>query len=368
MPSPHNALVLLPYAYNEAPSQRYRWEQWEAPLKAQGLVLERLHFFTPELSHLQRRRQAGAFIWAFLKHYPVYLRQLWRALKRHDVVIVHRNAVFAGPPVAEWIVHACRKTLIYDFDDAIYLSPPGREQWYRKLLRCEWRVGVLCSMARLVGVGNQFLGKFVKQFHKRYSIWPSTVDMAHYTAKSDYAGTPVIGWTGSESTSVYILALLPTLKALQEKHDFTLLIVGAEIDLAAAGINGVCRPWSAETEVTLVQQMDIGLMPLNDTHWERGKCAFKAIQYQAAGIPAVVSDVGMNREAVRHEKTGLLVPPKGDWIAPLERLLQDSQLRREMGKAAREHIQQHYSMEVIAEKVYRDIMRYCFAETASANG
>lgn len=131
--------------------------------------------------------------------------------------------------------------------------------------------------------------------------------------------------------------------------------MGAAIDLAAHGIRGRCVPWSPEREIPTIGEMDIGLMPLTDTPWARGKCALKALQYQAVGTPAVVSDVGMNREAVNHGSTGFVVAPMAPWTPYLKQLLDDEELRLGMGVEARQHVLENFSAERVAPRIAAEI-------------
>ena len=277
--------------------------------------------------------------------------------RRADIVVVHRNAALAGPPLAEALLTWLGRPLVYDFDDAVYMAPEVGDTPLRRLLRCDWRVAFICRRAALVGAGNPFLAAWARRHAPRVTLWPSTVDTGLYRPAPPREGDalPVIGWTGSHSTATYLEDILPGLAALQRRRAFELLVVGAELDLAAHGIRGRCAPWSAEREVELIRAIDIGLMPLRDTPWARGKCGLKAIQYQALGIPAVVSDVGVNREVVRHGETGFLVPPGGDWGPPLERLLDDPALRLRMGRAGRAHVEAHYGAQVVAARVAGDL-------------
>ncbi len=180
-------------------------------------------------------------------------------------------------------------------------------------------------------------------------------DLYRLRGEAAAGAVPVIGWTGSPSTAPYMRTLLPTLAELQRETAFEVLVIGAELDLAGHGVRGRCVPWSAETEMADTSRIDIGLMPLPDTPWARGKCALKAIQYLGLGIPAVVSDVGVNRDVVRHGESGYVVPPGGDWKAPLRALLADPALRRRMGIKGRARVLAAYSGDSVAAKVASDL-------------
>jgi glycosyltransferase involved in cell wall biosynthesis len=351
--------VLVPYEHDTAPGQRFRWEQWIAHLEAKGLSVDLQSFSTLSIGAARRNgaRLRSAFL--FARRYLPWLFEVFGAARRSDLVVVHRNAALTGPPLVEAILAAFKKPLVYDLDDAIYRSSDSGDNFWRRLVRCDWRCGFIGARSALVGVGSPFLGSYMRSFNDNVTLWPTTVDTECYQLRTgpDETAIPVIGWTGSQSTAYYIEMMLPALGSLQRELAFELLIIGAEVDLDAHGLTGRCVPWSAETEVELIKRIDIGLMPLADTEWARGKCALKAIQYLAFGIPAVVSDVGMNRDVVLDGETGFLVEPGGDWAPALRKLLSDRALRQEMGRKGRAHVVENYSAAVVAEKVARDLRR-----------
>ncbi len=208
----------------------------------------------------------------------------------------------------------------------------------------------------MIGAGNPTLAAHMARYCPKTVIWPSTVDTELYQIPAhDESKPPVIGWTGSRSTQPYLEPVLPELAALQREIPFQMLVIGGDLDLSAHGLDGRTVPWSAETEVALTGQIDIGLMPLPDTPWARGKCALKAIQYQALGAPAVVSDVGVNRDVVSDGETGFVVTPGTAWSAPLRRLLTDADLRRRMGAAGRARVKARYSAQVVSRQVADDL-------------
>lgn len=350
-------LILFPYSYDSAPGQRYRWEQWQPHLEASGVGIRRLHFMTSRMEQARKRRAWLQLLPLFAARYVVYALQALALSFRADYVVVYRSAVLGGPPLIESLLFLLRRKVIYDFDDAIFMRPPNMLSGWMSFVRCDWRVPYICRYAACVSVGNDFLAAFARRRNQNVFIWRTSIDTDSYQVRPPAAAQArlVVGWTGSPSTSRYIRALLPELAALQQHIAFDVLIVGCELDLAAAGVRGECVPWTSQSEIAVVQRMDVGLMPLEDSPWEKGKCSLKALQYQAVGIPAIVSDVGMNSEAVRHEVTGLLVPAGGDWSAPLTRLLQDTPLREKLGRAARAHVEQHFSARGVAQVIVRDL-------------
>jgi len=160
----------------------------------------------------------------------------------------------------------------------------------------------------------------------------------------------VIGWTGSYSTYQHLERIYPILARLAKRHRFRLVIVGTE----APEIHGVevdFRPWRSETEAHDLADLDIGIMPLPDDAWSRGKCGLKALQYMALGIPPVVSPVGVNTEIVNDGVNGLVAETEDEWVDRLARLIENPPLRERLGRAARRTIEERYSARIVAPRV-----------------
>ena len=151
-----------------------------------------------------------------------------------------------------------------------------------------------------------------------------------------------IGWIGSPTTAPYLQLLVEPLQRLASERPVRLLVVGGPAP-AIAGVDVIEQPWSLEQEVPLIQQFDVGVMPLPDTPWTRGKCAYKLIQCMACGIPVVASRVGANVEAVPTE-CGLLAETPEEWLSAFRRLAAEPELRQRMGTAARQWVEQRYSL------------------------
>lgn len=348
---------LVPYILDSAPNQRFRWEQWAPLLKEREVHLEFVPFETPEL---ERARRSKNFLRGAIQVSRRYVNWLPNAIQRasdSDVAVVARNAAISGPPVAEYLIKHLDCPIVYDLDDAIHLGDQNESNPVKKLVRCNWRVGKISSWATAVTPGNEYLADYVGQFNDNVEILPTTISTDEYkpTPVVHDDRKPIVGWTGSQSTGKYLRNLLPVLEELQKTHDFEVLVMGADLDLG--DVDGTCVPWSANQEVSTIQNMDIGLMPLPDNRWTRGKCALKALQYLAVGSPAVVSDVGMNRRAVPDGECGYVVDTEDEWLDALGTLLEDESLRKKMGRAGRTHLEENFSARAwvpTVESILRD--------------
>jgi glycosyltransferase involved in cell wall biosynthesis len=218
-------------------------------------------------------------------------------------------------------------------------------------------------------VGNSYLLDYAKQFNSEVTIAPTSIDTDRYhprLRRPTKGNVPVIGWTGSYSTYQHLKTAAPALKRLAEDCDFRLLVIGAG-DPRIPGVETEVRPWRAESEVEDIAGIDIGIMPLPDDPWSRGKCGLKALQYMALGIPAVVSPVGVNSEIVSDGKSGYLASSTEDWVICLSKLINDQRLRDRLGQAARITVEQRYSVRVVAPQVFDVFQKATLSGPVSAS-
>jgi glycosyltransferase involved in cell wall biosynthesis len=282
-----------------------------------------------------------------------YLRRLAETLRSAsaDVIFVYREAALLGPAWIEQLL-ALRRPLVFDFDDAIYLADTSRANAWSRMLKPATKVATICRVARHVTVGNAFLAKFAADHAREVTVVPSTIDTDVYQIQPRARNrVPVIGWTGSATTARYLTTLAPALRRLQEKREFELRVIGAKVDIEGLAVR--CLPWRAETEPDDLRALDVGLMPLPDDEWSRGKCGMKALQYMALGIPPVVSPVGANATIVRDGVNGFYARTEDEWIDRLALLLEDEPLRRSLGHEARRTVEESYSARAHVPRVAR---------------
>lgn len=339
-------LFLAPYPVKEAASQRYRFEHYFPYLDSKGISYEYKPFlgnkawkifFTPGNTWTKLTGIAGGFLRRWMLMFKI---------SKYDYVYVHREAAPAGPPIFEWIIsRVFRKKMIYDFDDPIWIPFSSQYNKIPAWLRWFSKVGTICKWSYKVSAGNDYLANFALKHNKQVVIIPTVVntESIHNRLQDHKNDRMVIGWTGSFSTLKYLDIVLPVLKDLQDRHDFSFLVI-ADVDPQLPLKNYQFIKWKKETEATDLLHMHIGLMPLTDDDLSRGKCGFKAIQYMSMGIPAVVSPVGVNSIIVDNGSNGFVCNKPEEWKATLERLLGDPALRQDIGKAARLKIESHYSV------------------------
>jgi glycosyltransferase involved in cell wall biosynthesis len=200
--------------------------------------------------------------------------------------------------------------------------------------------------------GNEYLAERAKKSGARnITIIPTVIDSNRYAVKPKHSGTKtVIGWIGSPSTFKYVKQLFPVFEKLIKQYDFELQIVGARSD-EKTSFPITFLDWSEETEVASIQNFDIGIMPLEDTPWEKGKCAYKIIQYMACGLPVVASPVGMNKVVVLENETGFLPNNLDEWCEVFQILTQDKTKSCNFGASGRQVVENEYTLQGCIRKL-----------------
>jgi len=349
-------LALVPSPYNTAPGQRYRIEQWEPLLREYGVQISFAPFKSEELNELlcqpgRRWRKFDLLCRALVRR-----AKLIRSVREYDAVYIYNEAVLLGPAILERMIRRAGIPIIYDFDDAIflpytYISPANG---YLRLLKFPMKTRAICRIAAHVMVGNAYLAAYARRLNSQVTIVPSTIDTTQYRAgaRKDSADVPVIGWTGSYSTIQYLDRVKGALQSLATRERFRLRVVGVP-HYQIEGVDVEALPWRPETEVQDLLPIDVGIMPLPDDRWTRGKCGMKALQYMALGLPVVCSPVGASVDIIRNGENGFLVNTEAEWIDRLSCLLRDPLLRERLGTEARKTVDTNYSAVLQAPRVFQ---------------
>jgi glycosyltransferase involved in cell wall biosynthesis len=344
-------LALVPYPTGRAPGQRYRIEQWAPLLDQEGVRITFSAFLSGRgMDVLYEPGHVRVKSWETLRG---YMKRLAEALQgtRADVIFVYREAALLGPAWIERLL-ALRRPLVFDFDDAVYLSDTSQANAWSRGLKSAAKAETICRVAHHVTVGNEVLARYAKDRARAVTVVPSTIDTGVYQMRPRAQNhVPVIGWTGSVTTAPYLVALAPALRRLRQKQEFELRVIGTNVDVAELAVR--CLPWRAETEPDDLRPLDVGLMPLPDDEWSRGKCGMKALQYMALGIVPIVSPVGVNTTIVRDGVNGFYARSDEEWVDRIERLLGDESLRRRMGAEGRRTVESSYSHHVHAPRMAR---------------
>lgn len=318
------------------PSARFRVRQYIPALLANHIALtempSRWGNYPPENKWL-RPAWAGMTL---LEQIPKIVHSY-----KFDVVLLQREMVSTFATL-EFMTRSPR---VLDVDDAIFLYRQGH--FARRLAQMSDRI--IC--------GNHYVANWFNDWHHDIKIIPTAIDVNRYAPveKEMDADKPLcVGWTGTSGNLKYLYAIEPALaRVMSIRPDVRLIIMcdkRPDFSLIPPG-RVMYLPWSEQTEVAALQGMDIGIMPLDDTEWAKGKCSFKMLQYMACGLPVVVSPVGMNEEVLALGHVGLSARSNGDWVDALLALLDSPALRRAMGVAGRHTVVRYFSVHELAPQL-----------------
>lgn len=346
-------LAIVPCVYDTSPGQRFRLEQWEPHLRRLGVDVTYAAFEDPELSATLHKPGNVARKVSLIAKAVGRRGGVIRNLRDYDAVYLFREAALFGPPIFERLVHRSGVPTIFDFDDAVFVPYVSPSNGYLSYLKFPAKTKTICRLATHVIAGNTYLAEYARQTNQNVSIVPTTIDTEkyEYIKRQDDNLVPVIGWSGSFSTVQHLDSLAGAIKRLAKKEHFRLVVIGSPV-YKLDGVDVEALPWRSATEVSDLRQIDIGIMPLPDESWSRGKCGLKALQYMALGIPTVCSPVGVNSEIIQDGVNGFLAATEDDWVEKLTQLLHDKSLRARLGAAGRETVEKKYSAAVQAPRVF----------------
>lgn len=349
---------MAPYPLRTTPSQRFRFEQYLEPLRAHGIACEVRPLLDPETAKILYRpgflgQKAGLVLRGALAR----LRDLAEA-RRFDVVMVHREAYPLGYPLIERLLSWIGRPYLFDFDDAIYLSNTSQANRFIAPLKFAQKTAVIAAHASCVIAGNPHLADWARAYNPRVRVIPTTIDTQRYTPQPKATGGPVcVGWSGSVTTIEHLRPLSGVLRRVQARYGVRLRVLGdPRFTIEGAAVESL--PWQEATEVADLAPLDIGIMPLPDEEWARGKCGLKALQYMGLGIATVMSPVGVNAE-IAAGGAARLASTDAEWEATLGQLIEDATARRTLGAAGRARVVERYSIEA-------NVPRYVEAIRAAA--
>ena len=332
---------LLPYPCDTVPGQRFRWEQWETHLKKKNIFLIKIFFSNNFFINLKNNKNIFFIFYYFYLYLKFFLVTFLNC--KYSKFIIFRNCTIVGPPIVEFFLKLIGKKIIFDFDDAIHRGSENSNNWFfSNFIRCDWKIKLIIKFSSLVIVGNKELKKYASKYNKNVQIIPTTIDINKYKLKNKKNQKPlVVGWSGSASTSKYIENFLPMLIKIQNTNDFKILIIGSKLNINNNRIK--CLSWSSKYEIEHLKKIDIGLMPLPNNVWTRGKCGLKILQYLSIGIPSIVSNVGTNSEIIINKKNGFLINNNKEWEIYLKKLINNPSLISEMGISGRKTVVKYFS-------------------------
>lgn len=336
-------------------SSRYRSLQYFPVLERAGIECTSAPLFNDK--YLQRCYALGRG--ALTDYLMAFGRRVMSLLhvRQYDLVVIEYELFPFIPAFFERFLKRFNIRYLVDYDDAVFHRYDlHRNSLVRRLLGD--KIGEVMRNAQGVVVGNAYLDAYARQAGATMtSLLPTVVDLQKYAVKRDIprGSTITIGWIGSPSTTPYLLDVIRMIAAFEPNDRMKIAAMGAA-PFELPGLEIEFRQWDEAKEVQFLLSCDIGIMPLPDTPWARGKCGFKLIQYMACGLPVVASPVGVNCEIVDHGKNGFLASTPDEWWYSLNILGKDPELRERLGAAGRQLVEDRYSLQAVAGR-YIDIIR-----------
>src|SRR4051812_10496258 len=273
-------------------------------------------------------------------------RKILQEARRHDVVVLFKTLGFSSLELR--LLRLANPHIVFDFDDAVMF----REQKHRRPLdgrnfRKFLRTMEVCSA---VVAGNSFLASFARACERRTVILPTSIDLAKYRVKeSAKGGRLTIGWLGLSDGLPYLRQIEPAFRRLAQDFPGLKLKVVSDKPLSLSGIEVQNELWQIDTEQTQLSSFDVGIMPLWDSVWTRGKCGYKILQYMGVGTAVVASPVGVNSEIIRSGENGFLARTEDDWVQSIGHLIKNPEQRTQFGLRGRRLVEESYALSGFAE-------------------
>lgn len=340
-----NVLILCAHRPKRSPSQRYRFEQYLPFLEENG--------FTFKFSYLLNEKDDVIFyskgnflskVIILIKSFFIRLKDSFQ-FKKYDVIFIQREASFLGTSYFEKRAFRSGAYVIFDFDDSIWLADtsPGNKKW--EWIKKPEKFYKNVFYAHCVIAGNAYLAEKARSYNKNVVVIPTTINSEWHFPKTEHRNKKLItiGWSGSISTIKHFELLVPVLLKLQEKYPNKLKfkVIGDRYYKHPV-LNIEAIEWKENTEVSELNSLDIGLMPLPNDEWANGKCGLKGLSYMACGVPVVMSAVGVNKDIIKNRVNGFLANTDEEWLTILSELIENSELRTEIGNRGRETVVNDY--------------------------
>ena len=351
-------LFLTPYPLNSAPSQRFRFEQYLPFFKKEGISYKVVSFLDKKTWAIfykkgyTLQKVIGILKGIINRHLVVFY------LHNYDKVFIHREACLVGPAYFEWLyAKVFQKIIIYDFDDAIWIKDVSEVNKKLSWLKSPNKTAKIISYASTIIAGNTYLANYALQFNKNVQVIPTTIDVGYHSKKNNITSIEKIriGWTGTITTNNHLQLIFPVLAEIKKKYPQVELVMISNAPIIDSSIETNYLKWDRETEINDLSTFDIGIMPLPNDEWAKGKCGFKGLQYMALEIPTVMSPVGVNTEIIQDGVNGFLAKNEQDWIEKLSILIESKELREKIGKEGRKTVVEMYSINAQQEEFVKII-------------
>ncbi len=334
-----------------APETRYRVLQYIEPFNRIGLKVDHHSFLDEHFFRLHVTPESGSVstVEKLIHYFILYIKTfifLVKNIHSYDAVWISREISPVGPPILEKILFFFKKKVILDIDDAIYLRDPASNSFIHRHLRDFSKFEKTAPLFDHIICGNGYLARYFEKFNNNVTIIPTVVSIARYKKIKKKTNRVLrIGWIGTPTNYAHFEIIKAPVCRLAESAEFEIEIIGLNERLNWPIENIIHTDWNLKDESAYFGRFDIGIMPLIDNEFTRGKCAFKIIQYMAAGIPVVASPVGANTEVIRDGINGFLAENETQWHDKLKLLIVNKGLRDHLGLKGFRTVRKNYSLE-----------------------
>ena len=341
-------LFIAAHRPDRSPSQRYRFEQYFNFLQENGYQCE-LSFILSE-SDDKAFYSTGSIFQKFfitLKSFKIRIKDVRRS-NQFDIIFIQREAFMTGSVFFEKQFSKSKAKTIFDFDDSIWLLDTSKANKIWQWMKSAKKTRKIIAVSDLIFAGNNYLADYANQFNENVKIIPTTINTNLFQRKSEYKDNQkiCIGWSGSLTTIKHFENAIPFLVKIKQKYPdkvFFKVMGDQTYQNEELDIKGI--PWSSATEVEILSSFDIGIMPLPDDQWVKGKCGLKGLSYMALEVPTIMSAVGVNPGIIDEGVNGFLANTEEEWVNKISLLIESFELRKKIGKNARKTVEKKYSTE-----------------------
>ena len=346
-------LFLAMHRKDRVPGQRFRFEQYFQYLEENGVQCELSYLISEEDDKYFYKQghvldKISLLFRSLMKRYKET-----RRMEQYDAVYIAREVFFLGGPFFEKMIAKKDVKLFFDFDDAIWIHGVSKGNRLAGIFRNAGKINKILTIADTVVSGNQFLADYASKFNDNIVIFPTTIDTNVYVKENNMAqkDSILIGWSGSFSTIKHFEIIIPVLSRIKKRY-------GEKIQFKVIGDgNFECKdldiiglPWRLDTEIEELSTFDIGVMPLPNDVWSKGKCGLKGLQYMSLGIPTLMSPVGVNSEIIDDGFNGYLPRNEDEWFVRISELVESKELRNDVGEKGRQTVEERYSLNANKER------------------
>jgi glycosyltransferase involved in cell wall biosynthesis len=339
-------LFVAAHRPNRSPSQRYRFEQYFNALTEAGHTYHLAYLINEKDD--QYFYHSGNWLRKAFIFFKSYIKRWMHTIeaRQYDFIFIQREAFMTGTTLFERRFKKTGKPILFDFDDAIWKMDVSDGNKRLAWLKKPGKTANIIALADKVIAGNTYLKDYAVHHNEQVVLIPTTIDTDVHQpiAFNKNRAVVTIGWSGSNTTIKHFKAIEPVLLQLKEKYkdQIQFVVYGSEAYRhKQLGIQGV--KWTAESEVAIINSFDIGLMPLPDDEWSKGKCGLKGLSYMACEVATIMSPVGVNTEIIQHNINGLLANDHSDWLTAISDLIDNESKRLQLAKAGRKAIEDLYS-------------------------